>query len=81
MYETTDDYGMEMSLSKYLMAQGEITFEDAMPEIDCVLDDPYAWTQLVKETDRLGWDCFLEGKVSQQWILTTTHERSEERRA
>ena len=69
VYETTDDYDMAMSLSKYLMAQGEITFEDAVPEIDRALDDPHAWTQLVKETDSLGWDCLLEGKVSKQWIL------------
>ena len=72
MYETTDDYDMAMSLSKYLMAQGEIAFEDAVPEIDRALDDPHAWTQLVKETDSLGWDCLLEGKVSKQWILFAT---------
>ena len=42
VYETTDDYDMTMSLSQYLMAQGEITFEDAMPEIDRILDDPRA---------------------------------------
>ena len=57
VHETTDDYDMAISLSKYLMAQGEITFEDAMPEIDCALDDPHAWTKLVNETDSLGWDC------------------------
>ena len=54
VYETTYDFDMAMSLYQYLMAQGEITFEDAMPEIYCVLDEPHAWTQLVKETDRLG---------------------------
>ena len=72
VHETTDDYDMAMSLSKYLMAQGEITFEDAIPAIDRAPNDLYAWTQLVKETDSLGWDCLLEGKVSNQWILFAT---------
>ena len=29
LYETTDDYVMAMYLSKYLMFQGELTFEDS----------------------------------------------------
>ena len=42
VYETTDDYDMVRPLSKYLMAQGEITFEDAVPGIDSALEDPHA---------------------------------------
>ena len=64
VYETIDDYDMAMFLSKYLIAHGEIAFEDAVPEIDRALDDPHAWTQLVKEIDSLGWDCLLEGKAT-----------------
>ena len=66
VYETTNDYEMATSLSRYLMAQGELTFEDAVPESNNVLKDPHAWTQLVKETASLGWDCLLEGKVLKQ---------------
>jgi hypothetical protein len=69
VYETTDDYDMAMSLSRYLMSQGDLTFQDAGPDSSSATEDHCVWTQLVKETDGLGWDCLLEGKVSKQWIL------------
>ena len=48
VFDTTDDYGMVMSLSKYLMAQGELTFEDTVSDPSNAPADPYVWTQLVK---------------------------------
>ena len=69
MYATPDDYTMAMSLSKYLVSRGDPTFEDARPDPSSVIEDPCAWTHLVKETDGLGWDHLQEGNVSKQWIL------------
>ena len=69
VYETMDDYDMTMSLSKYLMSQGELTLEEARYEPSSAPKDSCDWTQLVKETVSLGWDCLLEGRVSKQWIL------------
>ena len=69
MYDTTDDYDMATSLSKYLMSQGELTFGDTGCEPNSAPEDYGDWTHLVKETTGLGWDCLLEGKVSKQLIL------------
>ena len=66
VYETTEDYAMATSLSKYMMSQGKLTFEEAGYEPSSTPEDSCNWTQLVKETDGLGWDCLLEGSVSTQ---------------
>ena len=46
-------------------------FEDAGPESSSAPEESCDWTQLVKETDGLGWDCLLEVNGSKQWILFT----------
>ena len=66
MYETTDDYGMATYMSKYLMSQGELAFGQARCEPGSTPNEPSGWTQLVEETNGLGWDFRLEGKVSTQ---------------
>ena len=38
VYDTTDDYDMAMSLSKYLMSQGEFTIEDVKEHYDILTD-------------------------------------------
>ena len=63
VYQVEDDCDMKTSLSKYLVSQGEPTFEEARYEPSSAPKDSCDWTQLVKETDSLGWDCLLEGKV------------------
>ena len=69
MYETTDDYDIATSLSKYLMSQEELTFGAGGCDPSSAQEDSSDWTQLVKETVSFGWDCLLEGRVSKQWIL------------
>ena len=44
VYETTTDYDMMMSLSTYLMSQGELIFEDAGYEPSSAPEDSYDWT-------------------------------------
>ena len=69
VYKTTDDYGMATSLPTYLISQGELTFEDVGYKPSSAPEDSCDWTQLVKETNGLGLDCLLEGKVSKQLNL------------
>ena len=71
MYETTDDYDMASPVSKYLLSQGELAFGQEGCEHGSAPDESSEWTQLAKETNGLGWDCLLEGKVSTQWISFT----------
>ena len=52
MYETTDDYDMATSMSKYLMFQGELAFVQDRCEPGIAPDEPSKRTQLVKETKR-----------------------------
>ena len=66
MYETEDDYDTAISMSKYLMSQGDLAFGQDRCEPGSASDEPSEWTQLVEETNGLGWDCLLEGKVSKQ---------------
>jgi hypothetical protein len=68
MYETTDDYDVATSMSKYLMSQGELIFGEDRCEPSGAPAESCDWTQLVGETNGPGWDCLLEGKVSKQWI-------------
>ena len=44
VYETTDDYAIVMSLSKYLRSQGELSFEDAGSELSSVTEALFDWT-------------------------------------
>ena len=55
--ETTDDYGMTTPLSKYLISQGQLTFEDAEYEPISAPEESCDWTQLIGETNSLGWNC------------------------
>ena len=43
VYETMDDYDMTMSLSKHLMFQGKLTFEDAGSQPNSAPEDSYDW--------------------------------------
>jgi hypothetical protein len=54
VYDTTNNYDMAISSSKYLMAQGGLTFEESIPDPSSALEHPYFWTQLVKEIDDCG---------------------------
>ena len=59
---------MPTVVSTYLMAQGELTFEETVHNVNGALVESDVAGQLIHETDRLGWDCLLEGRVSAQWI-------------
>jgi len=53
---------------EYLFAQGQKQM------IDCLSLDDDEYQKLAVETDHLRWDCFLEGRISAQWIkIITTH--------
>ena len=70
MNKSTDDDEMTSAMSSYLMAQGEMTLEEAAER------NITGWhsnvnnqcKHLIDETDRLGWDCLVEGRVSSRWI-------------
>ena len=58
VYETMDDYTMVTSMSKYVMSQGDLTFEGAGYEPSSVPEDSGDQTQLAKETyDLAGTAC------------------------
>ena len=70
VYDTTATYNMAMSLTLYLVAQGERTFEESTGELGSTLCDPNNnCVQLSSETDSIGWDYLLEGSASKQWLL------------
>ena len=52
---------MVTSLSEYLMSQEEFTFEEAGCEFSSASGHSCDWTQVVKETNKLGWD-YLVGR-------------------
>ena len=66
MYETANENDMATSMSKYLMSQGGLAFGQDRCEYGSAQDEPSKWIQLVGETNSLGWDCLLEGKLSNQ---------------
>ena len=71
MYESTDDEDMTMLLSTYLMGQQESTLAETAEETMTNWRREGAvnnYEQLIEETDRLGWDCLVEGRVSKKWI-------------
>ena len=52
-----------MTIGAYLCARREMTMQS-------LLDDTCADMILVSEhSDRLGWDSFLEGRITQHWLL------------
>ena len=61
MYETTDDYEMATSRSKYLMFQGELAFGHDRCEPGSAPAKPSEWTQPVEENQR-PWLGLLVGR-------------------
>ena len=71
MYESTEDEEMTNVISTYLMEQGESTLEETADEVWTTWrreDETDSYKNLIEETDRLGWDCLIEGRVSTKWI-------------
>ena len=71
MYESTDDEDMTILLSTYLIGQGESTLEETADEAMTNWrreGEMNHYKHLIEETDRLGWDCLVEGKGSTKWI-------------
>ena len=71
MYESTEDEEMTEVMSTYLMEQGESTMEETADDVWASwrrADATGEYTNLIEETDRLGWDCLTEGRVSTKWI-------------
>lgn len=68
MYDTTEDDDMTELVSTYLMSQGKATFGDTANSIRRTVAESENTKQLVQETDNLGWDCLLEGRVSTKWV-------------
>ena len=52
---------LSLAVSTYLLGRGLVTMEDCIPSSEGLVLD------LVQTTDRLGWDCFLEGRISRAW--------------
>ena len=70
MYDTNTNYDVEMTLSLYLMAQEKHTVEESLGEFDSTLGDPNNnCLKVAREIDSLGWNYFLEGRFSQQWLF------------
>ena len=71
MYESTEDEEMTEVMSTYLMEQGESTMAETADDVWASwrrADATGEYTELIEETDRLGWDCLTEGRVSTKWI-------------
>ena len=62
MEETTNNSKMAYTLSCYLMSQGDITFEEASREM--CREEQEKWSSLINDTNILGRDCVLEGRLS-----------------
>ena len=67
-YETTDDYDMAMSLSTLLMAQGSMSMREAVMETSGTQLREDEVEKVTSDTDKLGWDCMLEGRLSKEWL-------------
>lgn len=52
---------LSLAVSTYLLGRGLVTMENCIPSSEGLVSD------LVRTTDRLGWDCFLEGRISRAW--------------
>ena len=73
MASTLVDPALVDMVERYLLAQGELSWREALEyeEPDFVI--------LADVSDRLGWDCFVEGRIASYWlqvmkpILTDSH--------
>ena len=51
-----------LAVSTYLLGRGLVSFDSCLPFSEGT------FANLTRTTDRLGWDCFLEGRISQAWM-------------
>ena len=53
---------LTLAVSTYLLGRGLVTLDSCIPFSEGIL------ANLVRSTDLLGWDCFLEGRISNAWM-------------
>jgi hypothetical protein len=67
VYNTTNKDSVVMDLSMYLMTQGERTFGESRGELGSTLGNPNTnCLQLAGETNSVGWNYLLGGRMSKQ---------------
>ena len=66
MVKTKVDSGLIEMVKTYLLAQ------DSRPMQDCVRGHSPTLTTLAISQDKLGWDCFIEGRISKLFLEAVT---------
>jgi hypothetical protein len=51
-----------LAISRYLLGRGLAKM------VDCIDNRNASLLALARSTDLLGWDCFIEGQISREWI-------------
>ena len=62
MADTHIDPLLVQMVREYLLAQGSKSM------VDCLSIEDDEYQLLAEDTDRLRWDCFLEGRIAARWI-------------
>ena len=63
LIETLGEHSVATTVEMYLLARGE----DNM--VDCVYGNDDNLVKAAEISDRLGWDSFLEGRISSHWLI------------
>ena len=66
MADTQIDPVLVQMVREYLLAQGSKTMQE------CLAIENEEYSTLAEVTDKLRWDCFLEGRIASQWIEVVT---------
>jgi hypothetical protein len=51
-----------LAISTYLLGKGLVKM------VNCINNGDASLLALARSTDLLGWDCFIEGWISREWI-------------
>ena len=62
MSKTIRRSDIALAISTYLLGRGLVKL------VDCIDNGDAPLLALARSTDLLGWDCFIEGRISRDWI-------------
>jgi hypothetical protein len=62
---TLGEQQVAATAEKYLLARGEVQM------IDCIHGTNQLLLATAADSDRLGWDSMLEGRISSWWLMVT----------
>jgi hypothetical protein len=66
LIETLVEHSVAATIETYLISQWEVLMAD------CIHGTSQDLIEAAAETDRLGWDSLLEGRISKQWLVVVS---------